>query len=107
MKWGKKCLPRHKIYQDCSTKKSEQITDWYWSVIKNLTTGDRARAHARRVGGGALRGEASPAGIKDKKKKKKNLTTKKNPGSDYFIGEFYQTFREELVSVMLKLFQNV
>ena len=51
--------------------------------------------------------ENSPITCNEKQAVIKSLPTKKSPGSDEFSAEFYQTFKEELTPIFLKLIHDI
>jgi hypothetical protein len=81
----------------------------YSTKFKNLDEIDGSidRCHIPKLNQDPLNYLNSPKTPKEIKIVIKNLPTKKSPKLDDFSADFYQTFKEELISILLKLFHKI
>ena len=81
----------------------------YGNKMKNLEEMDRCleKFNFPRLNQEEIEIMNNPITITEMKTVIKILPKNKIPGPDSFTGEFYQTFREELMPILLKFFQKI
>ena len=81
----------------------------YGNKMDNLEEMERflEKGHLRRLNQEEIEVMNNPVTSTEIEAVIKNLPKNKIPGPDGFMGEFYQTFREELMLILLKLFQKI
>ena len=84
----------------------EQI---YGTIIDNLEEMDRLleKFNLQRMNHEDIENMNNPITNTEIEAVIKNIPENKSAGPDGFTGEFYQTFREELMPILLKLFQKI
>ena len=90
-------------------QKYKGLWDYYGSKMDNLEEMDRflEKFHLTRPNQEETEIMNNPITSTEIKAVIKNLPKNKSPGPDGFTGEFYQTFREELMPILLKFFQKL
>ena len=90
-------------------QKYKGLWDYYGSKMDNLEEMDRflEKFHLTRPNQEETEIMNNPITSTEIKAVIKNLPKNKSPGSDGFKGEFYQTFRDEVMPFLLKIFQKL
>ena len=87
---------------------SDYYKQFYANKMDNLEEMDKflERYNLPRLNQGEIENMNRPNASNEIETVIKNLPTNKSPGPDGFTGKFYQTFRDELTPILLKLFQK-
>ena len=87
------------------------IRDYYMQLyankMENLEEMDLEKYNPQRLNQDEIEKMNGPVTRTEIETVTKKCPTNKSPGPDGFTGKFYQTFREELTPLLLKLFQKI